>query len=73
MVVAQACLLISCSGDDGEDRRLQTFASCISDGGGSMGDDVEIVVDDDGQVLAAVGEVEAGDVLLDECLAAASD
>ncbi len=73
VILVHACLLMSCSGDDGEDRRLETFTSCVSDGGGSVVGDVEIVVDDNGQVLSAVGDVEADDALLDECLAAASD
>ena len=65
-------LLVGC-GDDDDTIRLRAFTECVIDAGGAVDDDAYLATDETGRPLAVVGDVDASDALIRECLDAASD
>jgi hypothetical protein len=64
--VATISLLVNCGSSDADDTVRSQVLSCITDGGGTLGEGADVVVGG-GKALAVVA-VEATEALINQCL-----
>jgi hypothetical protein len=65
-------VLTGCGGSDRNESIRESVLTCISDGGGALGDDADVAIEG-GQALAVIGGIEASDSLIASCLDQASE